>query len=250
MADEAGDIQERPDALRVPTLLRRTLDVWAANAAGYCGVALLLQSPAILATIALGLPHPQESRGVTALRLAALGLGWALSWVAAGAVAHGVAGALAGKVAPVDGMLLFAVREGPGIMAVSIVQAAVTVLGLLLLVVPGLVAYAALSVAVPAKAADPGLGVGEALRRSRALTAGHRLAIGLALLVLLLALAPMGGVARVLVGFFFEEVGPLGHLAVIQVLSALLGSIWAVAPAVAYDELRRETARAGTPAVR
>jgi hypothetical protein len=113
------------------------------------------------------------------------------------------------------------------------------VLGVLLLVVPGLFAYAFTAVA-PAAAAIEGRGPVEALRRSRALARGQVLHILgsmlLAALVMILLIIGLG----LLVGFLVSLVG--GSDAVAELLTSLAFSfiypIAAVATALLYFDLR------------
>jgi uncharacterized membrane protein len=111
-------------------------------------------------------------------------------------------------------------------------------LGLLLLVVPAIIWYCALFVAVPAIVVESNLdGSGHALQRSRVLTKGSRWAVFAVLLVVWVVAFVVSGAAVVVATLAEALPHPLPILFVTAV-SALVSSFGACASAVAYNDLR------------
>lgn len=122
-----------------------------------------------------------------------------------------------------------------------------TLLGLVLLVVPGLILATGWSVAGPARVVE-GPGVSKALQRSWDLTRGNRLRVfALFLLVwgAVLLVAVAAGVALGLAGFFGETPTAADVIAE-GLVSGLVTAFPSVATAVAYLELRRLKEGPGT----
>jgi hypothetical protein len=140
------------------------------------------------------------------------------------------------------GGLLFLPMFGIGLIA-----GIGTVLGLVLLVVPGLILATAWSVAGPARVIE-GPGVSKALQRSWDLTRGNRLRVfALFLLVwgAVLLVAVAAGAALGLAGFFGQT--PTAADVVAEgVVTGLVTALPSVFTAVAYLELRRLKEGPGT----
>jgi hypothetical protein len=93
------------------------------------------------------------------------------------------------EVRTADALLTFVRRIGP-VASVSIVQTMAFMIGLALLVVPGIVAWTTLFVALPACIGEQG-GIMDSLKRSAALSKGHRWKIlGLGLVMAVMGLIP------------------------------------------------------------
>ena len=112
-------------------------------------------------------------------------------------------------------------------------------LGLVLLVVPAIVLYCALYVAVPAVVVEPDAGSTEALARSRELTKGHRWEV---LAVVLVVGLTMVLAVTVAVGILYAATlsavpHPIPSL-IGTVFVALVRPLGACASAVAYHDLR------------
>jgi hypothetical protein len=215
----------------------RTFATWGRNLLPFAIVSFVVHVPSLLATIAIGPVQPWA--GVAGLS----GPFWAntllaslLSLLSTGALTHGVLEHLRGRRAGVARMFrVGAARLGPVVLA-ALATWILFVLGLAFLLVPGIAVGCALFVAIPAAVVEPGIGLGGALRRSRALTKGHRWAIlVLGLLVYLATIA--FGAPMALLGL--TNVLPFPVTAVVtQALGALAAPLWSVAAAVAYHDLR------------
>jgi hypothetical protein len=220
----------------VGSVLSRTLSVWWENVLVFSGVALLLQSPALVGTVILGAPvgAPDARREIARALLNALtGL---LSLVVSGALTFGVIQSLRGKTVRFGEILGVGASRSWRIFVVAL-GAGLVILGFsLLLIVPGIMAACALFLAVPAAVVEPDR---PALRRSRELTKGHRLTIFLLFVVFWL----VGMVATGIAGFATVlSHGPpsTGLLLFVQLAGVIAGGLGSTWPAVAYHDLRVE----------
>jgi hypothetical protein len=213
----------------VGSLLGRTFSVWWKNLIPFSGVALLLQSPLVVMPLLLdGSPPGDEAlwNGLGTLASLVLGL------VVAGALTHGVIRSLNGEPVRLVALLGTGFRKMWRILLASLGVGIATVVGLLLLVVPGLIAMSALYLAVPAVVVEP-IPPGRAISRSWRLTRGHRLHLFLLLFLFGLLGAGVGG--------FVAALGLAGSPSLIalgQALSVVLQGLSLTAPAVAYHDLR------------
>jgi len=110
------------------------------------------------------------------------------------------------------------------------------VLGMLLLIVPGVILALMWSVAVPVRVAE-GPGVRAALHRSRVLTAGYRWPIFLVLLVTIIP-AMILIVAALLIAMPFGAEGPIALVVVTPLMVAATSVIFGVVPPTLYMRLR------------
>ena len=234
-----------PSALAAPaftvgTVVGRTFAVWWRHLPVIALAALVFDLPVLAVAATAGSAAPGES-GFRAQAFLSAVCGAGIQ----AAVTAGTLRALAGERVRPGAML----RTGSTkLFPVFLVQLGVGIamsFGVLLLVVPGIVAACMFSVAVPAVVAEP-LGPNSAMSRSSALTKGHRtriLAIGL---VFLLAI----GVALVAVAVAWsaaEATLPPGPVAVAgEAISTVVLVIIPVAAAVVYHDLRR--IKEGVPA--
>lgn len=118
---------------------------------------------------------------------------------------------LSGRDADIGGSVAAAFGLVLPLIGLSILCGLVEMIGLILLIVPGIIAYVALSVAVPAMV-EEGRGITESMERSAALTKGSRWKIFFLLLILVVGyfvLAAGLGAASVAA----EEAGTLNFVA-------------------------------------
>jgi hypothetical protein len=226
-----------PIAFGVGSVMSRTFSVWTRNVVAFTSVGLVLHSPAILATIVLGAPSPGESGSTAMVRGLTNVLSALLSLVVTGALTFGVLQSLAGRPVRLGEILSVGFRRAWPILVVSLGVGLFVVLGGLLLVIPAFIAITALWLAVPASVAEPGIGAGAALRRSRALTKGHRLSIFL-VFVLFALVGLASGALALLVLRAPAAFSPTVLLVLSQLVSVMVGTLGAAAPAVAYHDLR------------
>ena len=161
-------------------------------------------------------------------------VGFLLQIVAQGACLYGSYHAMRGDNFTVQQSLGAAFRRLFPIIGVAMLGGALGMLGLMVLVVPGLIAAAMFYVSIPACMIE-NLGVTASLGRSRALTAGYRWQIfGLFVIFILLAMI-VGG----LVGFLGVAVKLIVGAVVAQFfVNAVITAFGAVLVAVVYHDLR------------
>ena len=128
-----------------------------------------------------------------------------------------------------------------GLIGAELVGAIITAVGLMLLVVPGIIAACALYVALPAVMVER-LGTFASLRRSRALTYGYRWPIlgvlALFLVVSLAAVTVVGALVAGLIAAAGEGVGGVAALIVAFLALVIVEAFAAVLSAVVYHDLR------------
>lgn len=175
------------------------------------------------------------------------GPGWSLldrflstlaQFVVTGALTYGVLESLRGGRASIGALFGIGFRKLGTVFVVSFRVALWLALGTILLVVPAILWYCALFVAVPAAVVEARLGSSaDALQRSRELTRGNRWSVFVVALVVFVVTMGLVGVAGAFAAFargFPEPVPVVLATAVIALTSALGAS----ASAVAYHDLR------------
>lgn len=212
----------------------RTFRVFGRNVVRFGLVALVLFAPAIL--VELAAQGAAEDAGVWRL---ITGLWNVLGCLVTAAVTRGTLDVLEGRTAHASAMFGAGFGRGLRVLGASILVSLITVLGLALVVAPGLIAAAGLYVTSAVVAAEPERSVSASIERSWSLTRGHRWAmLGVAVLFVAFPLAIVlvqGGVT--------EAVGPAGARAAAGlggVAMTLALTLQAVAAATAYHALRAE----------
>jgi hypothetical protein len=160
-------------------LFTRTFEVWRRDVPRYAVVGLVGLAPVLLGSLLLasredvrhGLAPPNR---VMALFLFGCALPSAILLV--GTAGHGALDGLAGRPLRARSMVRAGVRALPRLVATGELVFVGIVLGLVVLVVPGLVLAGGLLLALPAAEAE-GLGPLRAMRRSWDLTRGYRPAL-------------------------------------------------------------------------
>jgi hypothetical protein len=228
--------------VEVGSLLGRSFEVWWRNLWRLTLVALLVYVPILLAgaigaAASGGTPGPAVALGALGSVLAA--------FVALGATTSATFQHLSGSRVRLGPMLAVGARRALPAVAVGFLTALAVLGGLLLLVVPGVIVFCGLYVAIPAAVVERPGPFG-ALRRSWALTRGRRLAIFLVLLVLGMLSTVANGFATFLMAILPEGPAVLGAAGVSLLVGLLFSSLQAVVPAVAYHDLRVEKEGADT----
>lgn len=220
---------ERPFV--VGDAIGRSFRVWIGNFVPFSVVALAINTPVFLLA-ALEPAGPPTAPGALRFFVSSLA-----NLVVTAALTNGVLEAMNGTRPTLPSLFENGLADVGSVALVSLGYGFLVLAGLVLLVVPGLVAMCALYVAIPAAVVED-IGPGAALGRSMALTKGNRWRI-LALALVIVAVAfVIGGVAGALgaVGRWMlpHPIAPLVRTA-ISVLATPLG---ACAAAVAYHDLR------------
>jgi hypothetical protein len=132
----------------------------------------------------------------------------------------------------------------PVLLGVSVAFGVAVSVGLMLLVVPGVVAYLIWLLAAPAVVMEKA-SFGEAFRRSGQLTRGHRGRIAGAVIVAMLISSVASTVVASMVGALFASASALTSLIVTQLVSSVVGGVgaaWTGAViAVLYIDIRIRT---------
>jgi hypothetical protein len=213
-------------------VIRRSFSIWFRNLGSFSLVALTIWIPAFLVA---GATPPRPGLG----RQLFLGVVSSLSaLVATGALTFGVLQALRGTRVAFRELLATGMAKLGRVFGASFFTGVIVGLGTLLLVVPGVIAACGLYVTVPAVVVEDGIGASDSLSRSWELTRGHRWAIflvGLVVMLVRMASATIGTI--VLLAGAVALPGPVPLLAQ-TALTALVAPLAACTAAVAYHDLR------------
>jgi hypothetical protein len=216
-------------------VIRRSVSVWAGNFLAFSAVVLAVQSPAIV----LAGVWAAASGGTVEPSRALWLVSTLLGFIATGALTAGALRGIRGERARAGDMLRVGLRRLWNVLSVSIVGQLAALLGLALLIVPGLAVVAGLWVAVPAAVTERWAGTSDALSRSWELTKGRRwkvLAVALVTVVVALGTAFVAS-------FALDMVAELGANAPVvaaleEAVSSIAVGFIAISAAVSYHDLR------------
>lgn len=241
------------------TVIAKTLSAWWRHVLAFTALSFVVYAPISVAFgvfFGAAMASRFQERDIGSLG-AALGGVWLvtviLAVIQAGAVTYGTVRHLSGERASVAAMLRVGVRRGLPVVGVGLLAWLGTVLGLFLLVVPGVILGVATCVAIPAAVVErPGV-VG-AIRRSFALTRGRRwplFAAGLAILAIVWVLAAVVQVGATVLSTALlpPPKAAVGILVASQLGNVLFSALPLVGIAVAYHELRVEKEGVDTAAL-
>lgn len=236
-------------------VLRQSFSVTWSNVLPFYLVGLAVYSPAlVLLALAAVLPMSDESAGVM-ITVCDL-LEEVLGLVLAGALTFGVIESLRGHRPAIGQTVGVGLRSAWRVFVVSLAAGITTLVGLVLCIVPGIIVFCMLWVAVPVAVMEQA-GVMESMDRSQTLTSGTRLAVFalnlvLGLIVGVTGFAVYGGAIG---GVIFLSSGAEGPPASAMAAGQLIGSLLlipfeclqAASVAVGYHDLRvhREGADVG-----
>jgi uncharacterized membrane protein len=233
-----GEVRGDIDIGRV---IRETYQVLRRNIVAFGLLSLVLGGlPAI--AVAWLTPGLMDGGTGTALYIAVGLISMALAFTLQGALIYGTVQDLAGRRIQFTEALAVGLRNFPGLLAVGLLYGLATILGCILLIVPGLMIAVAWAASVQSLIVER-TGVFAAFSRSAELTRGNRWNI-FALVLLYIALyCVLAGVIGALAGRPFFSTSPpefTAGVAVFNVIvSTITGLVTAVGGAVLYVELRR-----------
>jgi hypothetical protein len=214
------------------SVISRSFSVWLGNFVPFSIVALVVNLP-VLALVAWA---PSGSPGWEILVRLLSGLA---DLVAVGALTFGVLESLRGGRAPIGRLFEKGFGKMGTVFVVSFRTGLWFVLGFVLLVVPFVVWYCALYVAIPAAVVEDRLASSaDALARSRELTAGHRWAILAVTLVVVVVTVVVGGVAGLVITLLRQTLPGGVQAFLVVAVTTLVSALGACAHAVAYHDLR------------
>jgi hypothetical protein len=203
-------------------------------------IPFLLIAVVVVAPLCLGVAMVGSLGGRSALLVGALVLvagGLLTTPLVTGAITFGVVQELRGREASIGDCLGRGLASIWRVFLVALLQGFAIFGGLLLCIVPGVIAAVALSVAVPA-AIEEREGTSAALRRSVELTEGRRLAVFGVLVVLGLAQFLLGRGVALLAPAVTSNASLLARTLPSLAISPLTTSLQATAAAVMYYRLR------------
>jgi hypothetical protein len=216
--------------------LSQSLQVFGRNCLPFIALSLLLISPAYLLTgwlvwegqLIQTIPPAVLQLGLTALEAL-------LGFVVHAAVVYGTFRDLQGQKAGFSGSFVGGFGSVVPVIAVAIASGLIVILGLFLLVVPGLIFATMYWVAVPAAVVEK-TGVKDSLSRSAALTSGERWKVfGVIVIIAIAQLIFERGIDPML----DYENAVILSMAITLLYSATFTAFGAVASAVTYHQLRR-----------
>ena len=130
------------------------------------------------------------------------------------------------------------------LLGIAVIVGALVAVGLMVLIVPGVIAYVMLVLAGPAAVMERG-SVGESLRRSVALSRGHRGRILGAVAITMIIGTVVNAVVAALVGGFAGAAGSAGAFLLSELVAVLVGGVFAgwtgAVVAVLYVDVRIRT---------
>ncbi|HVR11010.1 MAG TPA: zinc ribbon domain-containing protein [Thermoanaerobaculia bacterium] len=232
-ASPAGAVGIGPP-FRVGEVLGDVFSIFFSNLVPFILIAAMVTAPLFLLLAMLS-----SSRGSGALALSFLTLliqGVVITPLVTGAIAFGVAQDLRGRDASIGECLRRGLSSLGKVFLTALLQGIVIFGGFLLCIVPGLIAAATYSVAIPAVLEDAA-GSGTALRRSADLTRGNRAGVFGVLLTLGFIQYALGRVVALVAGPAIAR-APVAALLGSVALSPLTTSLAATAAAVMYYRLR------------
>jgi hypothetical protein len=238
LRESTGDPNFRLD---VGSVLSRTLSIGGANIVSFVVVGLVVQSPVLLGLG--GIAVSGESMPIAQKLLDMLSN--LLTLILTGAVTYGVFQALRGEPAGVGDVLRFGLARLGTVWWTAILTGLATMLGILCFLIPGLVLMTRFWVAVPVAVIEAP-GASQAIDRSADLTAGNRWRVfALALIsgVIVFAFTMLAGAAF---GMIESALAPGANRdqftawaqAALELVIIPLQAMAAVAPAIAYHDLR------------
>jgi hypothetical protein len=212
-------------------VIGRSFSVWLRNFVPFSVVTLLINVPLLV----LAAAAPLDAGPAWSLLLNAVsGLA---ELVVAGALTYGVLEALRGSRVPLGMLLRTGFAKLGRVFVVSLGVGVRVFLGTLLLVIPGIVLFCRLYVAIPAAVVEP-IDPTDAIDRSRTLTEGSRWGIFLVALVAFLVTLVVGGVAGLVLVLGGSALPPRVIAVLGTAIGALASPLAACASAVAYHDLR------------
>jgi hypothetical protein len=243
------------NAFSVGGVIARTFSTWWRHVLVFSVLTLIAYAPFLLLSVLGEMPIP----GITAPSLNPLdpgaaaaaaspvvpGAGFWLAYLAMmllflveiGAITHGVIHHLAGKRVSLGAMIAAGLRRAIPLLLVGIICYVIVLLGMMLVLVPGVIFGCALVAAIPAVVVERP-GVFGAIKRSFALTKGKRLAIFAIMLVLFVVAMGVAVIGSFLLPQLTAPISPMLGTVLGLVVNAVFGTLLWVAPGVVYHDLR------------
>jgi uncharacterized membrane protein len=204
----------------------QTFAVYTANFLAFVTITALVSIPAIVATLIAG-----TGRYATLIPML---IGFVTGPISAGAITYGVYEYLRGRQTTAGECLRVGFANVAPVIGVALLVGLIIAGGLILCVVPGVIAMGMYALAVPV-AIQEKLGGMDALRRSASLVKGYRGDV----IAVLFVIGLLGGGLGMVIGVIAVMIGQADKAQLFgQILGILVGGLSATAPAVMYYRLR------------
>lgn len=164
--------------------LGRGFGIWVKNLPSFLILSLICYSPLLIYT-AMALSGELSLESITKWGYVSLAIGLPAQFVATAAILYGVIQQLRGQHAGIGPSLGMGLKRLFPVLGVGIVVGLAVIAGMIALIVPGIIIYCMLYVAVPASVIERP-GIGGALKRSQELTSGYKVQIFGIILILFL----------------------------------------------------------------
>lgn len=218
---------------RIGRVLGDSFRVLGANLLPFLTLTLLLIAPVYVA-LGLGGDSTALVAPDSGLDFLALIVEMMLSFVAEAALVYGTFRQLQGRRGSFGDTVATGLRNVLPVVLVSLAVGLLALLGLAVLVIPGLIVMTVYAAAVPAAVVEH-LGVGASLNRSATLTKGCRWRVFGVLLVTIFLQIGLEMVIELALDF---QGNPIASLVVAWLLSGAISALYAVLATVIYHELR------------
>ncbi len=223
-----------PGTFRLADVFGKTIAIYRRRFPAFIVLTVIVSIPYYLAVFAYYLGGVHEYSSAFFAMISALGvLGILTQSLASGAVMHGVVQDLRGRTFSVDDSLRTLWRHLMPMLGVAICTTLLIVMGMLLLLVPGIILACAYFVSTPVCIAEQA-GVFASMSRSGFLTRGYRWPVFGMLLLLYVAGLGLNGI----VSFATEPMGAAASLIFDQALAVVVGAFEGVLTGVVYYDLR------------
>jgi hypothetical protein len=239
-------------AFGIGRVIARTFSAWWRHVWIFSLLTLVADLPLIAAAALAGIPIPGISAPTqnpfdrtAAAAPATLPSGFWIAYLAtmllftveAGAITRGVVDHLAGKRVSLGAMVGTGLKRFVPLLAVGLLCYVIFLVGLVLLLVPGIYLACALAAAVPAVVVERP-GIFGAIRRSFRLTKGKRFAVFVSFLVVVLVAVGVSLSANFILPSLTASFSPLLGVLLGLAINVLFGTVVWTFPAVVYHDLR------------
>jgi hypothetical protein len=240
--------------ITVGSLVSRTFSTWWSHVGAFTGMLLLVYLPIFgFAAVTAGVTaaakrggQPPDFSGPLLFGIIAVILVLSLfSLVAMGGITHGSLEHLAGRPVTFGAMLRAGGRRFWPLFLVGLAAWVLIMLGMMVLIVPGILVGLALAVSYPIVMSEEPEGTSAAMKRSMALTKGSRGTLFGTFVVVFLAAWSASLVAQLVTTFAAAAAGgsAAGPIAIVGLLFSVvvqtaMSSLMTVTTAVAYHDLR------------
>jgi hypothetical protein len=222
---------------RLADVFGKSVAIYRRGVAPFTVLTIFASLPTYIILYAIGTPDEGRNLGAAAVSMGQNLLLVVTQTLASGAVIYGVVQLLRGRTFSIADSIQVALRRLLPMVGVAICTTVAMVLGLLVLIIPGIILGCMYYVSMPACIAEQ-TGVFESMSRSSFLTEGRRWQVFGASLLYWVAAAIFGGIYGAVFDLVFPEAGQVGTLVGTEVPMVVVNAFGGVLIGVFYYELR------------